>query len=96
MKEKKQIQRKQRKNGQSKTIKLKNTRSTNVFLLSTNLIERLDKLKKGSEKTQKTVKKCEKTTKTKLILSRKYLNCHLSSEQKLVDISSAKHEKYIP
>ena len=76
MKEKKQIQRKQRKNGQSKTIKLKNTRSTNVFSLSTNLIERLDKLKKGSEKTQKNVKKCEKTTKTKLILSRKYLNCH--------------------
>ena len=36
----------------------------------------LTKLKKGSEKTQKTVKKCKKTTKTKLILSWKYLNCH--------------------
>ena len=36
----------------------------------------LTKLKKDSEKTQKAVKKWKKTTKTKLILSWKYLNCH--------------------
>ena len=63
-------------NGQSKTIKLKkNIRS--CFLWVRIWLNDSRKLKKRQrENTKKTVKKCKKTTKTKLILSWKYLNCH--------------------
>ena len=66
---------KQKEDGQSKTIKLKkNIRS--CFRWVRIWLNDSRKRKKDSEKTQKTVKKCKKTTKTKLILSWKYLNCH--------------------
>ena len=68
MKEEKQVEKKRAKAEQKNKKK--------IFSLRTNLIKQLDNFKKGSKKTQKTAKKCKKATKTKLILSRKYLNCH--------------------
>ena len=66
---------KKKKNGQRRTINFKNPFAAVFAEYKFDWTTRKN-LKIGSEKTQKTVKKCKKTTKTKLYLTRKYLNCH--------------------